>query len=140
MNKICYLFFILFFSACGGNDKLEKREYENNIAVTKSTKEFLIESGFTFSEKKNCFVIERIKLIDASKQIGFDLNKLKNTPGQHSHEDVRTIEHSEKLFFIVESLVSDDKGRIISGSLDDQNAICEITAVLTSEDDRRQQK
>jgi hypothetical protein len=102
----------------------------DTVDTGKVTPEFLRSHGFRQSDpNRSIFTLPHVRLADISRTLRFPLSALRHTPSQPVDSDVRIVKIRD-LYFVVESEVRDKDGRVISGSLDDPNAICTVSVSL----------
>jgi len=89
-------------------------------------REFLVAHGFKQSSiHRDIYELKKVRLADASREIGFRLPLVQHVPSQTLESDLRIAE-AHGLYFVIESEVRDKDGRIVQDSLDHPDALCTV--------------
>src|ERR1700730_12790554 len=96
----------------------------------KITREYLLSVGFEKAEDDREIVeLQRARLRDVAKTLGFSLTELRSTLNQSNRSDIRTVD-VRGFHFVVKSEVRDSSGQVVRRSLDDPNALCTVSVWL----------
>jgi hypothetical protein len=125
-NNILFLLcFIFVISGCGTHSTSQKTLDEEKI-----TKEFLISNGFKQSNSDaNIFFLHHVRLKDAAHNLDFNIHDVKPTVNPYEYFVSGTVK-IKNLYFVIESEVRDEHGRLVPNSISNPDSLCTISISL----------
>ena len=94
------------------------------------TPEFLVDRGFIQGKSDtNLYTLGQVTLEEAARRLGFSTSQMRPTPSQSIDSDIRIVK-VRNLLFVIRSEMRDSRGRVISGSLDNPDALCSVSVSL----------
>jgi hypothetical protein len=118
--------------ACAQKEDDMKKKTPSTPTIAR---DYLLANGFSESKESRpgAFIREHAHLRNVMRTIGVPLAALRSTRSQPAHSDVRTA-NCNGLYVIVRSEVRNQKGSIVSHSLDDPEAICTVEVWIEGPD------
>jgi hypothetical protein len=150
MRRLATLLLLGVFGIASACAEKKDNSMKNSAGAIKVTREYLLAHGFKGSEDPDMpdvYELEKVRLRDVARDLGFAVTSLKPVPGQSPDEDVRTVVAGD-IHVMVENKLDKDteeakEGKWVFGGyhpLDNPDSICNATVILKKEGSERNER
>jgi hypothetical protein len=140
MKQLIVILLYLLFGITLACSEKKDNAMQNTPYTLKLTSEYLLAHGFKHSDDPNTpdiYELEKIRLGDVARDLGFSITALKTTAGQNADEDVRTV-IIDNIYIIIQNKLEKESEEWKSGkwvfggshALDNPKSICKATVIL----------